>query len=95
MGVLWVIESFEPSARKEFILEIKAKEAAKLQPKVEALLRRRRVKYELRESNPEEFSYLVNADGDEDRRHLGRDYRARSRSGHGRRMEDGRKKKAA
>ena len=32
MGVLWVIESFEPSARKEFILEVKAKEVDKLQP---------------------------------------------------------------
>ena len=59
MGVLWVIESFEPSARQEFILEIKSKAAAKLQPTVESLLRRRRVKYELRESKPEEFSYLV------------------------------------
>ena len=59
MGVLWVIESFEPSARKEFILEIKAKEVGKLQPRIEALLRRRRVKYELRESAPEELSYFV------------------------------------
>jgi len=57
--VLWIIESFEPSARKEFILEIKSKAPAKLQPMVETLLRRRRVKYELRESNPEEFSFLV------------------------------------
>ena len=79
MAVLWVIESFEPSARKEFILEIKAKEVAKLQPRIEALLRRRRVKYELRESAPEELSYFVAAaDGDEDRRHLGRNHRARS-----------------
>ncbi len=31
MAVLWVIESFEPSARKQFILEIKAKEVGKLQ----------------------------------------------------------------
>ena len=59
MAVLWVIESFEPSARKEFILEIKSKDAAKLQPTIEALLRRRRVRYELREATPEEFSYLV------------------------------------
>src|SRR5687767_3387736 len=59
IGVLWVIESFEPSARKEFILEVKAKDAAKLQPKIEALLRRRRVRYELRESKPEEISYMV------------------------------------
>ena len=59
IGVLWVIESFEPSARQQFILEVKAKQAAKLQPKIEALLRRRRVRYELREAKPEEFSYMV------------------------------------
>ena len=59
MGVLWMIESFEPSARKEFILEVKSKEAVKMQPKVEALLRRRRVKCELRESTPEAFSFFV------------------------------------
>ena len=59
MGVLWMIESFEPSARKQFILEVKSKEAIKLQPTVESLLRRRRVKYELRESTPEEFSFFV------------------------------------
>jgi uncharacterized membrane protein YhiD involved in acid resistance len=59
MLVLWTIESFEPRARQQFILEVKAKEATKLQPRLEALLRRRRVKYELREANPEEFSYMV------------------------------------
>lgn len=59
IGVLWVIESFEPSARKDFIFEIKAKEVAKLQPKIEAVLRRRRVKYELREAAPDELSYFV------------------------------------
>ena len=59
MGLLWVIESFEPSARKEFILEIKAKEVAKLQPRIEAVLRRKRVKYEIREAAPEELSYFV------------------------------------
>lgn len=59
MTILWAIESFEPRARKEFILEVRSKDAVKLQPTVEALLRRRRVKYELRESQPEEFSFLV------------------------------------
>ena len=59
MALLWVIESFEPSARKEFILEIKAKEVAKLQQRIEAVLRRRRVKYEIREAAPEELSYFV------------------------------------
>jgi uncharacterized membrane protein YhiD involved in acid resistance len=59
MAVLWVIESFEPTARKQFILEIKAKEVSKLQARIEALLRRRRVKAELRESSPQELSYFV------------------------------------
>jgi hypothetical protein len=59
MAVLWVIESFEPSARKQFILEIKTKDAAKLQTRIEGLLRRRRVRYELRESAPAELSYFV------------------------------------
>ena len=38
---------------------MKSKEAIKLQPTVESLLRRRRVRYELRESTPEEFSFFV------------------------------------
>lgn len=59
IGILWIIESFEPTARKQFILEVKSKDAAKLQAAVESLLRRRRVKYELRESTPEEFSFHV------------------------------------
>lgn len=59
MALLWVIESFEPTARKEFIVEIKAKEVAKLQQRIESVLRRRRVKYEIRESAPEELSYFV------------------------------------
>ena len=59
VGTLWVIESFEPRQRKEFTLEVKAKEAGKVQPKVEALLKRRRIRYELRETAPEEFSYFV------------------------------------
>jgi uncharacterized membrane protein YhiD involved in acid resistance len=59
VGTLYVIESFEPSPRKLFTLEVKAKEAAKVQPKVESLLRRRRVKFELREASPEEICYEV------------------------------------
>ena len=91
MGVLWVIESFEPSARKEFILEIKVEgcheapadggSAAAPPPR------------EIRASRIETrrvFIPRAAADGDEDRRHLRRDYRARSRSRHGRRVEGGR-----
>ena len=59
VAVLWVIESFEPKPHKVFTLEVKAKEAAKVQPKVEALLRRRHIHYELREVQPDEFQYHV------------------------------------
>jgi hypothetical protein len=59
VAMLYVIESFEPTARKVFELEVKAKEAGKIQVKVEQLFRRRHVKFELREASPEEFSYLV------------------------------------
>jgi hypothetical protein len=57
--VLYIIESFEPKARKLFTLEVKMKDAAKIQAKVESLMRRRRIKFELRESSPDEFSYEV------------------------------------
>jgi hypothetical protein len=59
VAVLWIIESFEPKPRKVFTLEVKAKEAAKVQPRVEMLLRRRRIHYELREVKPDEFQYHV------------------------------------
>jgi uncharacterized membrane protein YhiD involved in acid resistance len=59
VAMLYVIESFEPTARKIYEMEVKAKDAGKVQVKVEALLRRRHVKFELREASPDEFSYLV------------------------------------
>jgi hypothetical protein len=59
VAVLWVVESFEPKPRKVFTLEVKAKDAARVQPKVEALLRRRHIRYELREVTPDEFQYQV------------------------------------
>jgi hypothetical protein len=59
VGALWIIESFEPLARKPFIVEVKSKNAAKLNEKVQALLKRRRIRYELRESKSDEFSYRV------------------------------------
>jgi len=59
IAVLWVIESFEPQAYNLFALEVKAKETAKLQPLVEELLKRRRMKFELRETSPEAICYEV------------------------------------
>jgi hypothetical protein len=59
VGVLWIIESFEPEAVKFFILKIATKQAGDIQPKVEDLLRRHRAGYELRTSSEEELSYEV------------------------------------
>jgi uncharacterized membrane protein YhiD involved in acid resistance len=59
VGLLYVIESFEPSPKKLFTLEVKAKPAVGVQPKVKSLLRRRKVKFELREASPDEISYEV------------------------------------
>jgi uncharacterized membrane protein YhiD involved in acid resistance len=59
VAMLYVIESFEPKALKPYELQVKAKNAGAVQPKVEALFRRRRVKFELREASPDEFSYEV------------------------------------
>jgi hypothetical protein len=59
MGLLWIIESFEPEAQKFFLLKIGVEDARKVQPQVEALLRRQRTGYELRASSEEELSYAV------------------------------------
>lgn len=59
IAVLWVIEWFEPKALKPFVLEVKSKDAAKLQPKIEELLRRRRLKFELRAAASDEVSFAV------------------------------------
>jgi hypothetical protein len=61
VGVLWVIESFEPQTRT-FELAVKlGDKTADLRPKIEAALRRLSVKYELRGVSEEGVSYLVTA----------------------------------
>jgi len=58
---LWVIESFEPHTRV-FELSVKLGErTAELRPKIEAVLRRFKAEYELRQSGEDEVSYLVTA----------------------------------
>lgn len=59
IGVLWVIESFEPKARNLFTLTVKAKEPDALKPQVENVLRQHQAKFELRSSSPEEICYEV------------------------------------
>jgi hypothetical protein len=56
-GMLWILESFEPEARKLFMLTVKAKDAIKLEPTIEQLLRRHRATFELRASAPDSLSY--------------------------------------
>jgi hypothetical protein len=59
IGVLWIIEWFEPEARKVFTLKLETKDPAALQPRMEQLLRRQRARFELRAATPEEVSFQV------------------------------------
>jgi uncharacterized protein DUF4956/MgtC family protein len=59
IGVLWVIESFEPKATQAFALKIKAKDPAAIKPAIDQLLARYRFKYELRATSTEELEYEV------------------------------------
>jgi hypothetical protein len=59
MLVLWLVESSEPKAVRRISLKIKAKEAAALKPKVEALLDRLQGEFEIRAVTPEEIHYEV------------------------------------
>jgi uncharacterized membrane protein YhiD involved in acid resistance len=59
IGVLWVLESFEPSARTRFDLKIHCKQATELQPAIEAAFGDRGVNYELRGSADDELEYEV------------------------------------
>ena len=59
IGVLWLLESFEPPARSRFDLTIAAKDALRLRPHVEHALQHKNVTYELRGSSPTELHYEV------------------------------------
>ena len=57
--VLWIVESFEPKAKKLFTLKVKAKDPAALKPRLEQLLTRNHVRFELRGTSTEELHYEV------------------------------------
>ena len=60
VAALWIIESFEPKTGKQFDLKVKIGDKTdELRPKIEAILRRYRVTYELRTSSDEEVVYDV------------------------------------
>ena len=59
LAVLWLLESLEPEAKKAFLLTIGSADPAALRPQVDALLRARKLRFELRASGPKEISYEV------------------------------------
>jgi Domain of unknown function (DUF4956) len=59
IGVLWIVESFEPKATQAFELKIKAKDPAALKPLLDKLLTRYRFGFELRATSAEELEYEV------------------------------------
>ncbi len=59
-AALWVIESFEPHTRKRFDLTVKlGKNTDEQRKKIEAVLQRFKLEYELRTSSDEEVCYEV------------------------------------
>lgn len=59
-AALWVIESFEPKVLKRFDLKVKAgDDTDALRPKIEAILRKFNLDFELRTSSDEEVCYDV------------------------------------
>jgi hypothetical protein len=53
------VESFEPQARQLFTLNVKVSDPSAFRPKLEALLARYRLQFELRSSTPEAVTYEV------------------------------------
>jgi uncharacterized membrane protein YhiD involved in acid resistance len=59
LAALWVLESLEPEGRKDFLLKVEGLEPDKLKERLEELLRRNRVKHELRGSAKDDLTYSV------------------------------------
>ena len=59
VGVLWLLESFEPPDRARFDLTIDTKDSAELRPRIEHALRQKGVRYELWGSSPARLRYEV------------------------------------
>jgi hypothetical protein len=55
--LLWIVESFEPTARQLFMLKVKAKDPSALKPKLEALFTKHHIEYALRATSAEEIAY--------------------------------------
>jgi hypothetical protein len=60
LGVLWIIESLEPERLKTFDLKVTTSEPTTIRTDLEQLLRRYKVKFELRTAGPKELVYEAN-----------------------------------
>jgi uncharacterized membrane protein YhiD involved in acid resistance len=59
LGVLWMVESFEPGALRRFTLKITAKEPEHLKREIERVLQRNHARFDLRTANADEIRYDV------------------------------------
>ena len=59
LAVLWAVESIEPKATDLFTLKVKARDPVALKPKLDALLSRYHLPFELRGTTKEELHYEV------------------------------------
>ena len=59
LGLLWVVESFEPKATQLFMLKVKAKDPSVIKQKLEQLLTKNRLEFEMRATSQEEVHYEV------------------------------------
>jgi hypothetical protein len=59
LALLWIVESIEPKATQLFTLKVMAKDPAVVKPKLDALLTRYHLAFELRGTSQEELHYEV------------------------------------
>jgi hypothetical protein len=59
LGLLWIVESFEPKATQLFSLTVKTTTPVDFKPKLEQLLERYRIEHDLRTTSKEEICYDV------------------------------------
>lgn len=60
LGVLWIVESLEPERLKPFELKVTTSDPTAIRPELELLLRRHKVKVELRTAGQKELVYEAN-----------------------------------
>jgi uncharacterized membrane protein YhiD involved in acid resistance len=72
IGVLWLLESLEPSARSRIALKIETKSISQVQPVIERTLQQQGILFDLRGSSPSELHYEVTIPYDREVKNLSR-----------------------